>query len=144
MEVGWAGSAPHFIYTHHTSLAAPAHLLFLPFFVFSSAHGTGFVVVSPLDLLADTDDNEAGNETRTHASADMPLSAQRFVSRSSLLKYRCTWTTSCLRHFGVCWNRCQLSMPRMTIRHGHIHQNGVAAWTSQRNEALSAKPSSRG
>ena len=35
MEVGWAGSAPHFIYMHHTSLTAPAHLLFLLFFVFS-------------------------------------------------------------------------------------------------------------
>ena len=29
MEVGWAGSAPHFIYMHHTSLKAPAHLWFL-------------------------------------------------------------------------------------------------------------------
>ena len=28
MEVDWAGSAPHFIYMHHTSLTAPAHLLF--------------------------------------------------------------------------------------------------------------------
>ena len=28
MEVGWAGSAPHFIYMHHTSHTAPAHLLF--------------------------------------------------------------------------------------------------------------------
>ena len=28
MEVGWAGSAPHFIYMHHTSLTAPAHLFF--------------------------------------------------------------------------------------------------------------------
>ena len=28
MEVGWAGSAPHFIYMHHTSLTAPGHLLF--------------------------------------------------------------------------------------------------------------------
>ena len=52
-------------------LTAPAHLLFLPFFVFSSAHGTGFVVVSPLDLLADTDDNEAGNETRTRVSIQL-------------------------------------------------------------------------
>ena len=29
MEVGWAGSAPHFIYMHHASLTAPGHLLFL-------------------------------------------------------------------------------------------------------------------
>ena len=28
MEFGWARSAPHFIYTHHTSLTAPAPLLF--------------------------------------------------------------------------------------------------------------------
>ena len=29
MEVGWAGSAPHFIYMHHTYiLTAPAHLVF--------------------------------------------------------------------------------------------------------------------
>ena len=29
MEVGWAGSAPHFIYMHHTYiLTAPAHRLF--------------------------------------------------------------------------------------------------------------------
>ena len=28
MEVGWTGSAPHFIYMHHTSLTAPGHLLF--------------------------------------------------------------------------------------------------------------------
>ena len=28
MEVGLAGSAPHFIYMHHTSLTAPAHLFF--------------------------------------------------------------------------------------------------------------------
>ena len=34
MEVGWAGSAPHFIYTHRTSLTAPAHLLFAFFPIF--------------------------------------------------------------------------------------------------------------
>ena len=33
MEVGWAGSAPHFIYMHHTSLTAPAHLFFVFAFV---------------------------------------------------------------------------------------------------------------
>ena len=40
MEVGRAGSAPHFIYMHHTSLTAPAHLLFLFAFlsVVFSAH----------------------------------------------------------------------------------------------------------
>ena len=31
----------------------------------------------------------------------------------------------------------------MTIRHGHLHQNNAAAWTSQKSGALPARPSSR-
>ena len=60
IEINWLTS-------HFGSSTSASFLLFAFLFRFL-AHGMmllRFVVVSPLDLLADTDDNEAGNETRT-------------------------------------------------------------------------------
>ena len=120
MEVGWAGSAPHFIYTHHTSLTAPAHLLFACLFRFL-AHGIGFVVVSPLDLLADTDDNEAGNETRTHASADMTPKCTEICVSIQLAEISMYLDFKLLASFRrVLESLSPLAAQRMTICHGYL------------------------